>query len=45
MLSDLKADGIVDMDGGHIVVKSLNELKAICQCPSFPACPREICRI
>lgn len=45
MLSDLKTDGIIDMDGGYIIVKTLNELKAICQCPSFPACPLEICRI
>ncbi|WP_231571063.1 Crp/Fnr family transcriptional regulator [Gordoniibacillus kamchatkensis] len=45
MLSDLKKDGIIDMSGGHLVVKSLAELKSICQCPSFPACPREICRI
>jgi CRP-like cAMP-binding protein len=45
MLGDLKAGGIVDMDGGCLVIKSLNELKAMCRCPSFPACPRDICRI
>jgi len=45
MLSDLKADDIIEIEGGCITVKSLNRLKAICQCPSFPACPREICRI
>ncbi|MCZ8516729.1 Crp/Fnr family transcriptional regulator [Paenibacillus filicis] len=45
MLSDLKKDGIVDMDAGHLLITSLNELKSICQCPSYPACPREICRI
>jgi CRP-like cAMP-binding protein len=45
MLSDLKKDGIVDMDNGHLLIKSLNELRTICQCPSFPVCPREICRI
>ncbi|MCD1258588.1 Crp/Fnr family transcriptional regulator [Paenibacillus athensensis] len=45
MLSDLKADGIVEIEGGCLLVKSLNQLKSICQCPSFPACPREICRI
>jgi CRP-like cAMP-binding protein len=45
MLGDLRAGGIVDTDGGYLVIKSLNELKAICRCPSFPACPRDICRI
>ncbi|MFC0212199.1 Crp/Fnr family transcriptional regulator [Paenibacillus chartarius] len=45
MLSDLKKDGIIDLSSGHIVVRSLSELKAICQCPTFPACPAEICRI
>lgn len=45
MLSELKSDGIIDIEGGFIIVKTLKELKAICQCPSFPACPREICRI
>jgi CRP-like cAMP-binding protein len=45
MLSDLKKDGIIDMDAGQIIIKSLTELRAICQCPSFPACPLEICRI
>jgi len=45
LLSDFKSDGIIDMSGGIITVKSLNDLKAICQCPSYPACPREVCRI
>jgi CRP-like cAMP-binding protein len=45
MLSELKSNGIIDVDDGYLIVRTLNELKAICQCPSYPACPREICRI
>jgi len=45
MLSDMKAAGTVAMKQGQIVVKKLSDLRATCNCPTFPACPVEICRI
>ncbi|GAB2700902.1 Crp/Fnr family transcriptional regulator [Paenibacillus thermoaerophilus] len=45
MLSELKANGIVEVQNGYLTIRSLQGLKALCQCPSFPACPKEICRI
>lgn len=42
MLSDLKKLGAIDYDHGHIVIKEMDRLRAICHCED---CPKEICRI
>lgn len=45
MLSDMKAAGTIAMKQGMILVKNLAILRQTCNCPSFPQCPVEICRI
>lgn len=45
MLSDMRASGIVASKQGHLIIKKPGDLKAICHCPEFPACARDICRI
>ncbi|WP_209124565.1 Crp/Fnr family transcriptional regulator [Alkalihalobacillus sp. BA299] len=40
-----REDGILSIRNGQITIKKLNELRCICNCPSYPACPIEICRI
>ncbi|WP_243735139.1 Crp/Fnr family transcriptional regulator [Paenibacillus turpanensis] len=45
LLSGLKDEGVIDYDKNHIVICNLTQLKCIAGCPSFPACPKEVCRI
>jgi len=45
MLHTFKEDGTIDIRGGKIYVTQLDALRRICQCPTCPACPKEICRI
>lgn len=45
MLSSLRADGVISMDKGQIIIHDINHLRTICNCPMFPACPPEICRL
>lgn len=45
MLGALRDDGTISMRQGHIVIHKIDELRAICGCPSFPRCPPEICRL
>jgi len=45
MLSALKDEGTISMVNGQILVHHLDRLRKTCQCPSFPACPVEICRL
>lgn len=45
MLSDMKSAGTLAMKSGQITVKKLSDLRQTCNCPTFPACPLEICRI
>lgn len=45
MLSALKAEGTIDMRNGRIVIRSLEALRKMCNCPACPACPKEVCRI
>ncbi len=45
MLSSLKDEDVIDYDKQHIVVKNITQLRCMAGCPSFPACPKEICRI
>jgi len=42
MLSDMKKDGIIDLDGGHVVIKDLDYLRNVCHCDN---CPKHICRV
>lgn len=44
-LSSWKEDGTLDVQNGKIIIKKLNNLRLICQCPTYPACPKEICRL
>lgn len=45
MLSALKEEGTISMVNGQIMVHKLNNLRSTCQCPTYPACPKEICRL
>lgn len=45
LINTFKNDGIMDISRGKIIVKQLEALRRICQCPSCPACPKEICKI
>ncbi|CAM3043312.1 Crp/Fnr family transcriptional regulator [Paenibacillus sediminis] len=45
MLNDLKTSGTLDTVQGKIVIRRLEDLRCICNCPKFPSCPKEICRI
>lgn len=45
MLSALKEDGTIAVTDNRIVIKRLGDLRTMCNCPSFPACPKEICRL
>lgn len=45
MLSSLRSDGIISMDKGQIIIHDIKSLRSICNCPVFPACPPEICRL
>lgn len=45
MLSTLREKGIVDIRKGYIHILNLDDLKSECECPAFPGCSREVCRI
>lgn len=45
LLSEWKEDGVLEVNTGKIVVYRLQALRDLCQCPSSPACPLEICRM
>ncbi|MFD0587384.1 Crp/Fnr family transcriptional regulator [Paenibacillus sp. GCM10027627] len=42
MLSDLKKDGVVAYENGHIVISDFDYLRNVCHCEN---CPKEICRM
>ncbi|MNH90454.1 Anaerobic regulatory protein [compost metagenome] len=42
MLSDLKKDGVIDIEEGHIVIYDLEHLRDVCHCDN---CPAHICRV
>lgn len=44
-LSAWREEGTIDILDGQIVIHNLESLRRVCQCPSFPACPKEVCRI
>ena len=44
-LNQWKDEGTIDIEKGHIVIKSLSQLRGVCSCPTFAPCPKEICRI
>ncbi|MEB3102668.1 Crp/Fnr family transcriptional regulator [Ferviditalea candida] len=45
MLSAFKDEGIVEMKNGKLVIRRMEDLRYVCNCPKYPACPKEICRI
>ncbi len=45
MLGSWKDDGTICMQNGQIVIQRIDNLRRICNCPSYPGCPKEICRI
>lgn len=40
-----KDEGTIGTVNGHIVIRNMEDLRGICNCPSYPSCPKEICRI
>lgn len=45
MLSSLKDEGTIGTSGNHLVIHRIEELRRVCNCPSYPTCPKEICRL
>lgn len=45
MLSAWREEGTIGMENGQIVIQRIDELRRICNCPSSPSCPSEICRV
>jgi len=45
MLSTLREKGILDIRKGHIHILDIDGLKEECDCPAFPGCSKEMCRI
>ncbi|WP_256758910.1 Crp/Fnr family transcriptional regulator [Cohnella sp. WQ 127256] len=45
MLNEFKEEGILDFRYGKIIIYKLKPLQEICQCPTCPACTKEVCRI
>lgn len=45
MLNDFKEQGILDFRYGKIIIRQLKALQQICQCPTCPACSKDVCRI
>jgi CRP/FNR family transcriptional regulator len=45
MLSELKTEGTITVRNGQIIVHHLSHLREKCNCPTFPVCPIEICRM
>jgi len=45
LLNAWKEEGILSIKNGYIYIERMNDLKKICKCPSYPSCPKEICRI
>ena len=45
MLSTLREKGILDIRKGYIHILDLDGLKTECECPAFPGCSKEVCRI
>lgn len=42
MLSDLKKDGVIEIEDGHIIIHDLDHLREVCHCDN---CPAHICRV
>jgi hypothetical protein len=45
MLNMLKDEGTISLVKGNIVIHRLADLRKMCKCPTFPACPTAICRL
>lgn len=45
MLSAMKDEGSIDIVNGKMIIRRLDDLRRMCNCPTCPACPKEICRI
>ncbi|MDF2717006.1 MAG: Crp/Fnr family transcriptional regulator, partial [Paenibacillus sp.] len=45
MLSAMKDEGTISVSDNRIVIRRIDDLRRVCSCPSFPACPKEICRL
>ncbi|WP_238403156.1 Crp/Fnr family transcriptional regulator [Paenibacillus mesophilus] len=45
MLSSLKEEGTISVSDNRIVIRRIDDLRRVCNCPSYPACPKEICRL
>jgi CRP/FNR family transcriptional regulator len=45
MLCTLKDEGTITITNGQIFIQHLDALRRTCNCPTYPACPKEICRL
>jgi len=45
MLNDFKEQGVLDFRYGKIIILQLKALQQLCQCPTCPACSKDVCRI
>lgn len=44
-LSAWKDRNVLSFEDGSIIIHDISQLREVCQCPTFPACPAEICRL
>jgi len=45
MLGAWKEQGTLDMLDGKLMIRDMAALRCMCGCPSFPSCPKELCRL
>jgi CRP-like cAMP-binding protein len=45
ILNALKDEGTISLNKGNIVIHRLEDLRKMCNCPTFPPCPTAICRL
>lgn len=45
LLNSWKEEGTIEISEGKIIIKRLQDLRSICNCPTNSICPKEICRM
>lgn len=45
MLNAMRDEGTISNQNGYLVIHRIEDLRKICNCPKYGACPLEICRL
>ncbi|MEX2462349.1 MAG: Crp/Fnr family transcriptional regulator [Paenibacillaceae bacterium] len=45
ILNTLKIEGTISLEKGQIIIHRIEDLRKMCNCPTFPTCPVNICRL